>query len=69
MQSFPVLGNTIRPLQHRDLEIIQRFASPNDLEQIAVSDLSGCRSRQKISLHQLASWLPQALCTSLCLRM
>jgi Acetyltransferase (GNAT) family len=65
MQSFPALGNTIRPLQHRDLEIIQRFASPNDLEQIAVSDLSGCRSRQKISLHQLASWLPAPVQTLL----
>jgi ribosomal protein S18 acetylase RimI-like enzyme len=65
MQSFPVLGNTIRPLQHRDLEIIQRFASPHDLEQIAVSDLSGCRSRQKISLHQLASWLPAPVQTLL----
>ena len=65
MQPFPVLGNTIRPLQHRDIEIIQRFASPNDLEQIAVSDLSGCRSRQKISLHQLASWLPAPVQTLL----
>ncbi|MEI6063215.1 MAG: GNAT family N-acetyltransferase [Pseudanabaena sp. ELA748] len=65
MQSFPVIGNTIRPLQHRDLEFIQRFASPHDLEQIAVSDLSGCRSRQKISLHQLASWLPAPVQTLL----
>ena len=65
MQSFPVLGNTIRPLQHRDLEFIQRFASPSDLAQIAVSDLSGCRSRQKVSLHQLASWLPAPVQTLL----
>ncbi len=65
MQSFPVLGNTIRPLQHRDLEFIQRFAAPNDLEQIAVSDLSGCRSRQKFALHQFASWLPAPVQTLL----
>jgi hypothetical protein len=65
MQSFPLLGNTIRPLQHRDLEFIQRFASPSDLEQIAVSDLSGCRNRQKISLHQFASWLPAPIQTLL----
>ncbi|MBD2188262.1 GNAT family N-acetyltransferase [Pseudanabaena mucicola] len=65
MQPFPTIGNTIRPLQHRDLEFIQRFASPQDLEQIAVSDLSGCRSRQKVSLHQLASWLPAPVQTLL----
>jgi ribosomal protein S18 acetylase RimI-like enzyme len=65
MQPFPTIGNTIRPLQHRDLEFIQRFASPQDLDQIAVSDLSGCRSRQKVSLHQLASWLPAPVQTLL----
>ncbi len=65
MQSLPVLGNTIRPLQHRDLEFIQRVADPVDLEQIAVSDISGCRNRQKVSLHQLASWLPAPVQTLL----
>lgn len=65
MQSLPVLGNTIRPLQHRDLEFIQRVAASIDLEQIAVSDLSGSRNRQKVSLHQLASWLPAPVQTLL----
>ncbi|MEE3718427.1 GNAT family N-acetyltransferase [Tumidithrix elongata RA019] len=58
MQSFPSLGNTIRPLQRRDLEIVQQLESlPDDSH-----DRAGLSYKSDwLSLVRLSSWLPNPL--------
>jgi ribosomal protein S18 acetylase RimI-like enzyme len=64
MQSFPTLGNTIRPLQHRDLEIVRQLETLPDAHADSDRNVTyhpnGFNS-DALSLVKLTSWLPDLL--------
>jgi ribosomal protein S18 acetylase RimI-like enzyme len=62
MQPFPSLGNTIRPLQPRDLELFRQLETLPAADQGENLDLNGFGYKSDLrSLVKLASWLPNPL--------